>query len=46
MAPVLGMPPACWREGLAGRDLKKLDERAERNLTNFSKSKGKFLYHA
>lgn len=43
MVPVWGMQLACWRAGLLGRDLSKPDEWAERNLMEFSKSKGKFL---
>ncbi|PKU42740.1 rna-directed dna polymerase from mobile element jockey-like [Limosa lapponica baueri] len=40
MAPVWGMQLACWRAGMLGRDLSKLDEWAERSLTEFRKSKG------
>ena len=43
MAPVWGMQLTCWRAGMLGRDLNKMDAWAERNLVKFSKSKGKFL---
>lgn len=43
MAPVWGMQPPCWRVGLPGRDLNKLDEWSERNLVKFNKTKDKFL---